>query len=244
MSDAKTESTTEFVVARLSEFILDECKPGDRIPSESALAEKHGVSRVTVREAVKVLCGQGFLSVSQGRRATVTEPSSGMMGKYLFSILRNDIKGKFDLLEVRQTLEVQAASLAATNASDSGLVSVRHALDGMQNSVERLTGGKTDLAEETRFHEYDAAFHAAIAWCSGNRLLAHMLEAMGTSLTSAFKLSAQGRRMRGLDFSGTLAAHVEIFEAIQAGDPQRAARAMTSHLHDAQKDLESALNDW
>jgi len=83
---------------------------GARLPSETELAERFGVSRVTVREALKLLAGQGLVSLSRGRRATVTQPDGAMFGAFLKSLIHSDPRAVFDLSQVRRSLEVQSVT--------------------------------------------------------------------------------------------------------------------------------------
>ena len=80
-------SAVERVVGRLMELILGELAPGTRLPSEAELARQYEVSRLTVREAVKVLAGRGLLEVSRGRRAVVREPDGSAFGDFLMGSL-------------------------------------------------------------------------------------------------------------------------------------------------------------
>src|SRR5882724_8386077 len=94
----------ERVVAGLADLVVGDLTPGAQLPSEADLAETYGVSRLTVREAVRVLAGRGLLELSRGRRATVREPDGSAFGDFLAAAMRHDTKGLFDLIEVRQAL--------------------------------------------------------------------------------------------------------------------------------------------
>src|SRR5215475_6046040 len=103
----------ERVVAGLTDLILGELSPGAQLPSEAELAATYEVSRLTVREAVRVLSGRGLLDLSRGRRAIVREPDASAFGDFLAARMRQDTKGLLDLIEVRQALEIQSAMLCA-----------------------------------------------------------------------------------------------------------------------------------
>ncbi len=234
-------SASRRVAEEITDVILRDLTPGAQIPSEAELAEQYQVSRVTVREALKVLTGRGLIEVGRGRRATVREPSGASFGEFLSAAMKHDPKGLFDLLEVRQALEIQSASSAARHVNRAGLAAVEHALNGMQEAARRIReqDGSTDA--ERDFFDFDVGFHEALALCSGNRMLAYLIEAMAAPLRDSFVFSMQGNELRGHTREDTIAAHARIFEAVRAGDSRRAAQDMRSHLKDSERDIRAAL---
>lgn len=227
---ATVVAAVDRVAAGLTERIVAELSPGAQLPSEAELAQGFGVSRLTIREAIRLLAGRGLLGVARGRRAVVREPDGAMFGSFLATALKLDAKGLFDLIEVRQALEVQSANLAAKRANRAGLAAIENALDGMQ------------AAASEDFDRYDVGFHEAVALASGNRMLAFLLEAMAEPLRHSFRLSVRGRQLRGRPLQQTIDAHQQIFDRIRHGDSRGAAQAMRSHLRDAEHDIRAALN--
>ena len=169
------------VVAGLMDLILGELTPGAQLPSEAELATTYEVSRLTVREAVKVLSGRGLLDLSRGRRAIVREPDGSAFGDFLAASMRHDAKGLLDLIEVRQALEIQSATLCAKRISRAGAAAIAGALAGMRAAAAEMRSGDRAAAEE-RYHQWDVGFHEAMALASGNRMLGHLLEAMAVPL--------------------------------------------------------------
>src|SRR5690349_14978792 len=104
-------TATASVAEALAKMILTEMAPGQSLPSEGDLAARFEVSRLTVREAVKMLAGRGLLDVGRGRRAVVIEPSGVAFSDFLSTVIQHDPKGLFDLVELRIVVEVQAATL-------------------------------------------------------------------------------------------------------------------------------------
>jgi DNA-binding FadR family transcriptional regulator len=235
-------SAVDRVVQRLMDLILGELPPGTRLPSEAALARQYEVSRLTIREAVKVLAGRGLLEVSRGKRAVVREPDGSAFGDFLMAAMKHDAKGLFDLIEVRQALEIQSATLSAKRVNRAGIAAIEAALDGMREAAERMRRGSDRAAAEDRFHEYDVGFHEALALSSGNRMLAHLLEAMAAPLRESFHLSMRGHRLRGHGPLETIAAHEQVLDRVKSGDGRGAAQAMRAHLRDAERDIRAALN--
>lgn len=144
-------------------IITGRLKPGDRLV-ERDLAEEFGVSRVPVREAIRILLGEGFLQALSPRRIVVKELS------------RQDVENLFDL---REALEVLAARRAAERTTPERLGALRHLLD------------EADLATRSgrpeRISRANAAFHHHIVELSGNELLASTLESLEGRLRWLFQ---------------------------------------------------------
>jgi len=225
----------------LHEMIVTQLAPGASLPSEAELAARFEVSRLTVREAVKMLAGRGLLDLARGRRAIVREPDSSAFADFLSSIIRNDPKGLFDLIELRMTLETQSAALAARRSSRAGLQAIENAMAGMREAAALVAARKDVAAAELRFHAFDVQFHEAVATASGNRILAHVFEAMTKPLRESFNLSYRGQTLRGTGREETLAAHQAVLDAIRAGDQRAAAAAMREHLKNTELDIRSHL---
>jgi DNA-binding FadR family transcriptional regulator len=235
-------SAVDRTVDRLMDVILGELSPGASLSSEADIAAQYKVSRLTVREAVKVLAGRGLVEVSRGRRAVVREPDGSAFGDFLATAMKHDPKGLFDLVEVRQALEIQSASLSAKRINRAGIAALEGALDGMRTAATRMRRGPDRAEAEERYHDYDVGFHEALALASGNRMLAYLLEAMAAPLRDSFHLSLRGHRLRGSDVEQTIAAHEFIFERVKSGDTRGAAQAMRAHLRDAERDIRAALS--
>lgn len=233
-------SATEQVADALADMILRDLAPGSSIPSEADLAQRFSVSRLTVREAIKMLTGRGLLDVGRGRRAIVREPDSSAFADFLISILRNDQKGMFDLIELRMTLETQSAAMAAKRASRAGIQAIETAMRGMREANQAIDSGTE--RDETRFHDFDVQFHEAIATASGNRVISFIFEAMSRPLREAFGMSRHGQTLRGNGRKNTIAAHQAVLDAIKAGNQRAAADAMRVHLKETETDIRAHIN--
>jgi DNA-binding FadR family transcriptional regulator len=228
------------VADELVRMIVGELSPGASLPSEAELAVKHGVSRVTVREAVKMLAGRGLLELARGRRAVVSEPDSSALGEFMSWIIKHDPKGLFDLVEIRQSLEVLSAGLAARRANRLSINAVAANLNNMREAArggEEGPGGPNEMA----FHRFDVGFHESLAVAGGNRILVSLFEAMGPALERSFFLSRRGRQLRGQDSGRTIAMHQLILDKVQAGDVAAAEGAMRVHLAEAARDMQAAF---
>jgi GntR family transcriptional repressor for pyruvate dehydrogenase complex len=96
--ERKDASPTNATVDALNKLVIEELEPGSQLPSEASLAESLGVSRLTVREALKVLSGRGLVELQRGKRAVVREPDSSVLSVYLKAALRRDPRGFIELL--------------------------------------------------------------------------------------------------------------------------------------------------
>ena len=230
------------VAEALAQMVLTQMAPGSSLPSEGDLALRFEVSRLTVREAVKMLAGRGLLDVGRGRRAVVKEPSGIAFSDFLSTVIQNDPKGLFDLIELRMSLEVQSATLAARRATRAGILAAESAMQGMREAAEAGKAGVDVEANEERFHQHDVGFHEAVALSSGNRLISYLFEAMAAPLRRSFYLSRRGHDLRGHTVDDTIAAHDAILAAIREGNPKAAGLAMRAHLEDTERDIRSGLN--
>jgi GntR family transcriptional repressor for pyruvate dehydrogenase complex len=239
---ASSGTAASSVAEALAQMVLHEMHPGMSLPSESELATRFEVSRLTVRESVKMLAGRGLLDLGRGRRAMVIQPSGAAFADYITALIRHDSKGLFDLIEMRMSLEVQSATLAARRVTRAGIAALESEMEGMRIAAEegRREGENGDA--ERMFHKHDVGFHEAIALSSGNRLLSSLFEAMTTPLQSTFPLSRRGREARGHSVDDTIAAHDAVLQAIRAGNPKSAGAAMRAHLEDTERDIRSALS--
>ena len=242
-SQAPQPTATSAVAEALAQIVLTEMAPGTSLPSEAELAARFEVSRLTVREAIKMLAGRGLLDVGRGRRAIVREPDGLALSDAITSHVQNDPKGLFDVLELRLSIEVLSASLAARRLNRAGDAALEAAMAGMREAAASARTGGNAQEAEIRFHHNDLGFHGAIALASGNRLISHLFEAMATALRRGFNLSRRGHLLRGLNETDTLAAHEAILAAIRDGNARAAEQAMRAHLEETERDVRAALDN-
>jgi GntR family transcriptional regulator, transcriptional repressor for pyruvate dehydrogenase complex len=223
-------------VRALETRIVESLEPGDMLASEADLADEFGVSRLTVRESLKVLAGRGLVQLSKGRRPVVREPDSSVISAFLATAVKRDPRRLLELGEVRLALETLSASSAARNATRAAIAAVQGALDDMV-SASRRTGH--DAQEQ--YHRSDVAFHESLALASGNRMLALMLASLEDSLHQSFRVSYRGHMERGGTVDEVIEAHRAILDAVKRSDALGAAEAMRAHLLEGERDLRQAL---
>jgi DNA-binding FadR family transcriptional regulator len=176
---------------------------GERVPNEATLAEMLGVSRGTVREAVRVLVSQGVLETRQGSGTYVRSVIDAED-----SLLRIRRTGLRDQVETRCALEVEAARLAATRHTPEVISELRHML------ADR---GEYIPAEHDRYVRQDLAFHKAVVAASRNNALMEVYEFFSASTQEVIKATVTGELPEP-----DMAAHAAIIDAIASGDPERA----------------------
>jgi GntR family transcriptional repressor for pyruvate dehydrogenase complex len=235
-------SAASTVAGELVQMIIGQMQPGASLPSEGELSARFGVSRVTVREAVKMLAGRGLLDLARGRRAIVREPDGAALGDFITWILQYDPKGMFDLVEVRLSLEIHSVTLAAKRANRPALAAIESRLQAMRDAAALMDAPNSERDAELAFHKADVGFHEAVAMASGNRILISLFEAMALPLQRSFFMSRRGRQLRGRDSKLTIEAHERILACIRAGDIGGAEAAMRDHLEEAGRDMIAAFN--
>lgn len=194
--------------------------PGDRLPVEGDLSAEFGVSRSTVREAIRLLSSQSLVHTVRGPAGgtfvSAADPES--LRDYLETSIGllsgNEGISAHDLLEVRDILEVPAARLAALRRTDEHLTSM-HAI------IEREKGQR-DRGE--RF-EQNQQFHAQVLAAAGNPLLAVVTDPVYSVIQTRF-LKDEERPF----YTRVNQEHAEILGYIERGDGEGAARAMAAHL--------------
>ncbi|MBA8900144.1 FCD domain-containing protein [Phyllobacterium sp. P30BS-XVII] len=187
-----------------AEIITNRWPIGERIPNEAALADMLGVSRGTVREAVRVLVAQGFLETKQGSGTYVRSISNPDE-----SLLRIRRTGLRDQVETRCALEVEAARLAAMRHTPEVIAELRQLL------TER---GEYNASRHDLYVEQDLAFHKAVVAASGNFALIEVYEFFSVSTQEIIRATVTGELPEP-----DMAAHAAIIDAIASGDPDRAA---------------------
>lgn len=204
---------------------------GDLLPAERTLSEQLQVSRAAVREAIRVLEGQGVLESNVGSGLKAGTFIAAMPSEALSRFLRLHVAlSNFDLREVvqaRTILEVESARLAA-GVRDAG------AVDQMRAAVGEMDRSGVSREE---FNEADTRFHIALAHGAGNRLFADMTQAIRESLKLP---TLQGFRDHE-DWEAVADTlrdqHKGILEAVEAGDVDAAGTRMSDHIATAYRAL-------
>jgi len=200
----------------------NELEPGDRIGTEHELAREFGVSRPTLREALRLLSGTHLIQVSQGRSGgifvanTANEGMGRNVSDSIATMLAADSVSLHELLEARIFLEVPLAGLAAEHATDETVAQLEAAIADAEGN---------DPASDA-FRLADARFHEVLAIAAGNELLfaftRWILDVLQPSLIKRIGASLDGDEI--------IAQHRAILRAVKRRQPAAAQRAMREHL--------------
>lgn len=196
-----------------------EFRPGERLPTERGLMEMFGVGRNTIREAVQVLVAQEVLDVRPGRGTTVRSIGSNeTIDAVTFAALIAD-RAVDDLYKVRRLVEVEAAGLAATDATPAQMEKITE----WWNALERA------YQENRPSWEEDIGFHRSIVEASGNVIYSVVVDAVTDKLVAVRRETQHVPRALKLARN----EHRMVWEAIQATDAESARAAMTRHIDSA-----------
>ncbi len=219
---AAPPGATERVIGKVRTAIeRGDLKAGDRLPPERELAARFGVSRPTVRSALRSLGAMGVIHARQGAGTFIaagpptltTGPLSYLAALHGFT--------RHQMFEARQTLESAVASFAAQRATSETLIALSDETAAMFAA----------LGQPGVFLAHDVAFHRAVAAAAGNPVLAAMVEMMAEIFLEARRNSIRHAR----DLRVAADEHRAIYQAIRAHDPERAHRVMRDHLMRAER---------
>jgi GntR family transcriptional repressor for pyruvate dehydrogenase complex len=225
----RSQSVTSEAIDKIQGLIISgSWGPGDRLPKETELAAQLGLSRNSLREAVRALSQLRVLEVRQGDGTYVTslEPELLLESTSFVSHLLVG-ESALELFEVRRLLEGAAAALAAARIDSAGK-------EALRTKLEQMT--ETETVEE--LVEADVDFHAIIAGATGNTFLTSLLASLSSRTMRA-------RIWRGREVDNALDVtrdeHRRIYEAIAGGDPELARAAAMAHIASGERWLRAQL---
>jgi GntR family transcriptional repressor for pyruvate dehydrogenase complex len=207
----------EEVARRIQALILDGTfKPGAPLPAERTLSQRFGVSRGSVRDALRKLEMIGLLHSRHGQGTFPQELSVANLVTPLASVLTYNRELQDELMDVRRMFEPAVARVAATRVTNAELTELETILAAQQ---AKLASGEPALSE-------DAAFHAALARATHNRIIVLIMETLNDLLTESREAALQqrGRPLRSVQ------SHTSVVEALRRRDADGAARAMHDHI--------------
>jgi GntR family transcriptional regulator, transcriptional repressor for pyruvate dehydrogenase complex len=203
---------------------------GERLPPERELCVRLNVSRTVVREALNLLEARGLISIEHGRGAVVSGGNIGAVRDTLELLLRVRPKALWELLEIRNILEVEIAGLAAERAGEEDVSAMRIQLERMLASIDAPEG----------YIDADVEFHSLLARGARNEVLLTMLEPVVDLLRASRQVSASRRPGSALRAVGE---HEEILRRVEVGDAEGARREMRAHLSNTARDIEAVLGE-
>ena len=203
-----------------------ELTPGTKLPPERELAASLGVSRNSLRQALKVLEAMGVLFQRTGYGTCLMNDASAILDEPLRFMLLLDSISHRELFEARLIVEPELAARAAGRATLEHVETLRAALEAMESAGDN----------RTQIIESDLAFHSAIFQAAGNRVCEAMFSVVHRSLASSIAETS-----KFVDTEHTLKFHRGIFQAIHERKPEEARRVMFEHLTDAMSVMSRSL---
>jgi DNA-binding FadR family transcriptional regulator len=209
---------TDEAILRIKEMIVSGAlKPGDKLPRESDLADELGLSRNSLREAVRALTLINILDVRQGDGTYVTSLDPNLLLDALTFVVdfhRDD--SVLEFLRVRRILEPEAAAMAAVRVEPDEVAAMQEVIDA-----------STPESTPEQLLELDITFHRLVAGASGNSVLASLIEGLSGPTNRA-------RIWRGHTQAGaherTVREHQAILDALAVHEPDVAHAAMVTHV--------------
>src|SRR5437879_10971561 len=223
----RTSRLYEQIVQQIEESIVKgDLKPGDQLPAERDLAQRFGVSRTAVREAVKALREKGLVEAYSGRGTFITDGTSQAVRQSLDLMVKiGQPEGSQYLAELRAILEPEIAALAAARAQESDLATMREAVAVMDRAGR----------DPDPYIEADLDFHLALAEAAANPLILSLIDSIvGLLREQRLKIF----RVSGGPERGQV-HHKRILEAVERHDAEKARETMRAHLSQVSEDSQA-----
>jgi DNA-binding FadR family transcriptional regulator len=224
-----TGRMSEVIIEQVKEAIRDGAfKPGDRLPPERDLAERFNVSRMTIRDGLRVLETAGLVEIRVGAHggAFVTRPGSGFVSEGLTDMLIMSSVSAAEITEARMIIELEAVRLACLRATDEDIDALAEICDRAEAAAERSGFSP----------EYSAEFHSRLSRATHNQVVSIVVEALHDPVVRSVakarhaKRAPRGRPGPDPYAEAQLKDHRLLVEAVRARDADRAREIMTIHL--------------
>ncbi|MDE0589090.1 FadR/GntR family transcriptional regulator [Halocynthiibacter sp. C4] len=233
-SNTLSRSLSGQISRKLGERILSgEFEPGQLLPDENALCDEFGVSRTAVREAIKMLVAKGFLEVRQRIGTRVLDVRNWQMLDrdvlMWHQSITVDNARLISLMELRQSIEPDAAYFAAARRNDAQLASILDACMQMEKNA----------ANNSEYVLSDARFHIAVLHAANNPYLDALENAIFAGLMLSIRITNPDEQRN----RKSIPLHSSIAQAIEAQDPAAARERMQEHLADSARRLSKVVNE-
>ncbi|WP_244564359.1 FadR/GntR family transcriptional regulator [Rhizobium sp. RU36D] len=215
--------TSDEVVRQIELLILEGVlRDGDRLPGERDLAQEFDVSRPILREALKELEARGLVTSHHGGGTFVADIVGQVFSKPLTDLISRHATATRDYLEYRRELEGLTAELAASRATEADKSLLARIIADMRTAHD-TADAEAELAA-------DVAFHSAVGEAAHNIVLLHTMRACYRLLSEGIFFNRKAVFALANARERLLEQHVDIFEAIKAGDPNKAKAAAQAHI--------------
>lgn len=220
----------------VNDILAGKYSPNSPLPSETELAERSGVSRLTVREAVKALSAKQVVRVEHGRGTFVNQPSEWSVLDPVLLIARSSYEEDRlalprKLIEARRVVEVAVAELAAQRRTTDDLAGLEASLTMMREAALR--------GDVTSFVAADIAFHQRVMDAAGNNFITSLFDPLSKILQLTRHQTSAHAPVR----EHAIVHHQHILDALRRGTPVRAGRAMRDHMNQTEEDMDTYVLD-
>ncbi|HHY99715.1 MAG TPA: FadR/GntR family transcriptional regulator [Sedimentibacter sp.] len=225
LTELKKATIAEMIIDQIIEqLVLGSYKPGDQLPSERVLASNFGVSRASVREAMRALASMGLVEIRPGKGTFLVQNACPVYREELsskFLIKKRELR---DTIEARKVIEVELAKLAAIRGSEEDIDKLKSILMNMRLKIK----------SRKSFVKDDFNFHLTIAKMAGNSILYETILSIRQLLKMNHIKVVKIKNMDDISYAG----HQEIYEAIRDKDPEKAGDVMRKHLEMVERNID------
>lgn len=237
LTPIKTVAAYEMVADQIQRAVhLGLLVPGDRLPPERALAEQLGVARMTVRDAIRVLVHEGWITVRRGAHGGMWIKAHEVTKRELQQLAADTDRAIGDVFHFRELVEGEAARLAAERARPKDIKKLRELTASMQKTLEAHLKNPDIPTNVPRFFALDSQFHGEIVRIADNP---YLIDAVEKSLAARY--TPFGTVLRTLTPHAN-DGHEEMVDAMAAQDGRKAEQLMRAHIQGTRKNLMSILS--
>lgn len=228
---------SEQIAQQLRSMIFDQhrFKPGDRMPDERSLAIEMGVSRTSLREAIKILVAGGVLVIRRGVGTFVSETPGRVDDPFGFAFAEDKKKLLEDWYQVRLIVESEAMELVAKNASDEELQALEELAQRQSDLIKNSSSKRDDFYYS--FMELDQEFHSALAAATHSAVMGRVLPALHEWVYFGAAIGEYPRLSRQME-QNARKSHLSIARFLKMRDGRGANLAMRYHMLQALEDVQ------
>jgi GntR family transcriptional repressor for pyruvate dehydrogenase complex len=213
---------TELVVQRIKELLQQgELKAGSRLPPERELADMLGISRPSLRTALKALSVMGIIRAKPGAGTFIADALPEIFSEPMAFMTLIHNTATAELFEARRIIEAGLVELAAERATSEHLKTIAAEIEGMRKT----------LHDPEKFLQHDVSFHQALAAAAGNKVMSGVMDTVAALLLQVRRESIA----RSSDKEDAIEWHEQIYEAVRQREARRAKELLTAHLVSAEK---------
>ena len=237
--------TEELAREIFHQFIVNR-PTGDSLPSENQLAKQFGVSRLKIRESLKILLGQSLISSSKGRRAQIATEHGNLLEYLVTTSAARNVNWYSDLCHVRMALESEAALLAASQYKSLDLEAPRRALTSMEELAQEIEESRKKDEDVTQliniYNDADLDFHKSLVETCHSNTISLFYSSLSSLMQQSFQLTQNIQINPTKNFCKNVGLHKDIFENIRLGHPNEAKQIIRHHMIEVQAQLKVVVD--